>query len=96
MRRVLAIASVGHEHRELVFKEIKRIFRRIKISLDTLLQEETFKSQLPPDNGNVFSSYPFITLTIPHYEQNRECTFDLTQISKRDTKITSSSTNSCS
>lgn len=41
MRKVLAIASVGQEHKELVFKEIKRIFRRIKISLDTLLQEET-------------------------------------------------------
>jgi hypothetical protein len=38
MRRVLAIAAVSFEHRELVFKELKKIFRKIKISLETLLQ----------------------------------------------------------
>jgi hypothetical protein len=39
MRKVLAVASVGVEHRELVYKEIKKIFRRTRISLDVLLQE---------------------------------------------------------
>ena len=94
MRKVLAVASVASEHRELVFKEIKKIFKRLKISLDILLQEETMKSQFPPENGNVFKSYPYITLTIPNYEQHRECTYFTIQISKKYTKITSFSTNS--
>jgi len=71
MRKVLAVASVAFEHRELVFKELKKIFKRIKISLDILLQEETLKSQLPAENGNVFNNYPYITLTIPNYELHR-------------------------
>ena len=75
MRKVLAVASVAFEHRELVFKEIKKIFKRLKISLDILLQEETIKSQIPPENGNIFKSYPYITLTIPNYEQHRQCTY---------------------
>jgi hypothetical protein len=40
MRKVLAVASVGAEHKELVLKDLKSIFRRIKIPLDILLQEE--------------------------------------------------------
>lgn len=68
MRKVLAVASVGTEHKELVFKELKKIFRRIKISLDVLLQEEAAHSRTTLiENGNVFSSYPYITLTIPNY-----------------------------
>jgi hypothetical protein len=38
MRKVLAVASVGIEHKELVFKDLKSIFKRIKISVETLLQ----------------------------------------------------------
>ena len=67
MRKVLAIAAVSFEHRELVFKELKKIFRKIKISLDTLLQEEIALSQQLPENGNIFQSYPYITLTVPNY-----------------------------
>ena len=38
MRKVLAVASVGIEHKELVFKDLKHIFKRIKITIETLLQ----------------------------------------------------------
>jgi hypothetical protein len=38
MRKVLAVASVGIEHKELVFKDLKIIFKRIKIAIDVLLQ----------------------------------------------------------
>ena len=96
MRKVLAVASVEVQHKELVFKELKKIFRKIKIPLDILLQEELSKFDQNIDNGNVFKSYPYITLTIPNYEQHRLCTLCLTQIYKKYTKTTSSSVNSCS
>lgn len=77
MRKVLAVASVGPEHREIVFKEIKKIFRRTKISLNILLQDELVNSVSKTiENGNVFASYPYITLTIPNYEQHRRCNCD--------------------
>jgi len=38
MRKVLAVASVGPQHKELVLKDLKNIFKRIKISVDVLLQ----------------------------------------------------------
>jgi hypothetical protein len=76
MRKVLAVASVGIEHKELVFKDLKTIFKKIKISMDTLLQEELLQSTSSNlDSTNVFKSYPYITLTIPNYEQHRECTY---------------------
>lgn len=76
MRKVLAVASVGPEHKELVFKEIKKIFRKVRIPLDVLLQEETSHNQGQIiENGNVFRSYPYITLTVPNYEQHRQRTF---------------------
>ena len=40
MRKVLAVASVAEQHKELVLKDLKTIFKRIKIPLDILLQEE--------------------------------------------------------
>lgn len=77
MRKVLAVASVGAEHREIVFKEIKKIFRKTKISLNVLLQDELVNSVTKiVENGNVFASYPYITLTIPNYEQHRRCNFN--------------------
>lgn len=75
MRKVLAVASVEVQHKELVFKELKKIFRKIKIPLDILFQEELSNFDQNIDNGNVFKSYPYITLTIPNYEQHRLCTF---------------------
>lgn len=95
MRKVLAVASVGTEHKELVFKELKKIFRRIKISLDVLLQEEAANSATSLiENGNVFRSYPYITLTIPNYEQHRQCTSPPIQTFKRPTRTTYSSASS--
>lgn len=73
MRKVLAVASVGTEHKELVLKDLKSIFRRIKIPLDILLQEE-YAQGTPSSSGTLFKAYPYITLTIPNYEQHRECT----------------------
>lgn len=97
MRKVLAVASVGTEHKELVFKELKKIFRRIKISLDVLLQDEMAHSSSGIiENGNVFHSYPYITLTVPNYEQHRQCNTPPIQISKRPTKTTFSSASSSS
>lgn len=72
MRKVLAVASVGAEHKELVLKDLKSIFRRIKIPLDILLQEEkTTQENEHPSHHILFKSYPYITLTIPNYEQHR-------------------------
>ena len=78
MQKVLAVASVGSEHKELVFKELKKIAKKIKISLEILLQEEIMNANCcSADNGNIFKSYPYITLNIPNYEQHRESTFPL-------------------
>jgi len=76
MRKVLAVASVGTEHKELVLKDLKSIFRRIKIPLDILLQEEYAEAEkgTPSSSGTLLKAYPYITLTIPNYEQHRECT----------------------
>lgn len=76
MRKVLAVASVGVEHKVLVLKDLKTIFKRIKIPLDILLQEEYAQegAQLTNSSTTLFKSYPYITLTIPNYEQHRECT----------------------
>lgn len=73
MRKVLAVASVGAEHKALVLKDLKSIFRRIKIPLDILLQEEktTEQHEHASDHHTLFKSYPYITLTIPNYEQHR-------------------------
>ena len=96
MRKVLAVASVGIEHKQLVLKDLKNIFKRIKISLDVLLQEEN--TQLDGEQNNKIEpwlkSYPYITLTIPNYEQHRDCNFVLIQILKKSTRIMFSSANS--
>jgi hypothetical protein len=69
MRKVLAVASVGVEHKQLVLKDLKNIFKRIKISLDVLLQEENTQLDGEQNNKNepLLKSYPYITLTIPNY-----------------------------
>ena len=96
MRKVLAVASVGSEHKELVLKDLKSIFRRIKIPLDILLQEEYAQTEkgTTSSTNTLLKAYPYITLTIPNYEQHRECTSFHTQISRKFTRITSSSANS--
>lgn len=71
MRKVLAQASVGPEHKELVLKDLKSIFKRIKIPLDILLQEENYQQDQTSNTQPLFKSYPYITLTIPNYEQHR-------------------------
>jgi len=88
MRKVLAVASVGCEHKELVLKDLKKIFKRIKISPDVLLQEE-FNNKDASNTGSstlLFKAYPYITLTIPNYEQHRECNSFLIKIWKKSTK----------
>ena len=40
MRKVLAVAAVTAEHKELVLRDLKKIFRRIKITPEVLLKEE--------------------------------------------------------
>jgi hypothetical protein len=69
MRKVLAVASVGPEHKELVLKDLKNIFKRIKISMDVLLQEEMHQQNEDNSaNGTILlKSYPYITLFIPNY-----------------------------
>jgi len=69
MRKVLAVASVGPEHKELVLKDLKTIFKRIKISMDVLLQEEMDQqNEGNSTNGTILlKSYPYITLYIPNY-----------------------------
>jgi hypothetical protein len=81
MRKVLAVASVGVEHKELVFKDLRSIFKRIKIPLDILLQEEYAQGETQTNTTTsrpLFKAYPYITLTIPNYEQHRECINPLT------------------
>lgn len=69
MRRVLAVASVSIQHKEMVLKDLNNIFKRIKIPQEILLQEE-MPQNCSPDNNNrpLLKSYPYITLTIPNYE----------------------------
>lgn len=69
MRKVLAVASVGPEHKELVLKDLKTIFKRIKISMEVLLQEEMDQqNECNSTNGTILlKSYPYITLYIPNY-----------------------------
>lgn len=75
MQKVLAVAAVGSEHKELVFKELKKIAKKIKVSLEILLQEEIINANAySADNGNILQSYPYITLNVPDYEQRREST----------------------
>ena len=76
MRKVLAVTSVSSDHKELVLKELKNIFKKLKISLEVLLQDE-LANQPPNESLNLstaFKSYPYITLCIPNYEAHRECT----------------------
>jgi len=70
MRKVLAVASVGVQHKELVLKDLRNIFKRIRISEEVLLQEE-IQQNVSHNNSSdriLFKSYPYITLTIPNYE----------------------------
>jgi glycine cleavage system regulatory protein len=63
MRKVLAIASVSSEHKQLVLKDLTQIFKKIKITINELLQEEI------DNNSNTYplNNYPYISLTIPNY-----------------------------
>ena len=75
MRKVLAVAAVTADHKELVLRDLKKIFRRIGISPHTLLSEEILDSSAPTlDSSNVFRAFPYILLTIPDYEKHRLCT----------------------
>ena len=96
MRKVLAQASVGPEHKELVLKDLKSIFKRIKITLDILLQEENYQQEPTSHPQPLFKSYPYITLTIPNYEQHRECNLCLSQTSRKSTRATCCSASSSS
>ena len=75
MKQILAITSLNYEHKNLILDELKQLSRGIRVPLATILQEElktTHTTLL--ENTITFKSFPYITLSIPNYEELRNRT----------------------